>query len=401
MNMRTRRLTALTLVLCLLMTCAAAVPAGSEWFEPELLEMQRTGLLPPGWEDADLREVITRGEVCDVLAWFWRTILHQEPTLPDHPFDDTDDRDVLTCYALGLISGYGDGTFGVSDSLNRQQMFCILYRLCLNLDMDLSSDPLALLDFADRMELAEWAEEQTMALLTLGVVQGSDGWLLPEQTLTREQALAMIWRTWNRAVDVEAWLGIPFDTPYDPEQPEQSEEPEQTPELTSGEESYEDKYIRIFGSLDAPKYQSQAEAETHMVLITVPVWNFNNDHVKVQTSRSFYVHEALADTVTAIFEEIFQGDEHFPIHSVWGYSWRGDGTSEHNWGCAIDINPDENYYVYHGVPTTGSHWTPGEDPYSIPEDGDVVRAFARYGFAWGGNAWSSTQDYMHFSYFGT
>ena len=90
--MRTRRLTALTLALCLLMTCAAAVPAGSEWFEPELLEMQRTGLLPPGWEDADLREVITRGEVCDVLAWFWRTILHQEPTLPDHPFDDTDDR---------------------------------------------------------------------------------------------------------------------------------------------------------------------------------------------------------------------------------------------------------------------------------------------------------------------
>ena len=52
------------------------------------------------------------------------------------------------------------------------------------------------------------------------------------------------------------------------------------------------------------------------------------------------------------------------------------------------------------MPTVGSHWLPGEDPYSIPADGDVVRAFAKYGFAWGGNAWQSSQDYMHFSYFG-
>ena len=51
--------------------------------------------------------------------------------------------------------------------------------------------------------------------------------------------------------------------------------------------------------------------------------------------------------------------------------------------------------------TCGSYWKPGEDPYSIPAGGDVVRAFAKYGFAWGGDAWTSKRDYMHFSYFGT
>ena len=50
--------------------------------------------------------------------------------------------------------------------------------------------------------------------------------------------------------------------------------------------------------------------------------------------------------------------------------------------------------------TSGSHWTPDEDPLSIPADGDVVRAFKKYGFAWGGDAWTSKVDYMHFSFFG-
>ena len=53
-----------------------------------------------------------------------------------------------------------------------------------------------------------------------------------------------------------------------------------------------------------------------------------------------------------------------------------------------------------GVALTGSHWSPGSDPYSIPADSAVVRIFAKYGFSWGGT-WNSKKDYMHFSYFGT
>jgi hypothetical protein len=54
-----------------------------------------------------------------------------------------------------------------------------------------------------------------------------------------------------------------------------------------------------------------------------------------------------------------------------------------------------------GTVVCGSFWEPGSCPYSIAEDGDVVSAFAKYGFSWGGNAWRSSHDYMHFSYLGT
>ena len=106
-----------------------------------------------------------------------------------------------------------------------------------------------------------------------------------------------------------------------------------------------------------------------------------------------------------IFTEIFESGEQFPIKNVGGYAWRNSAMgrlSEHSYGTCIDINYDENYYCYAntGVAITGSFWRPYENPYSIPENGSVVKTFAKYGWAWGGNAWSRLRDYMHFTYLG-
>jgi hypothetical protein len=75
--------------------------------------------------------------------------------------------------------------------------------------------------------------------------------------------------------------------------------------------------------------------------------------------------------------------------------------SEHNYGTAIDINSNENYCLYTNGTTVGSFWKPYENQYSITPYGDVITAFERRGFTWGGDAWNNPKDYMHFSYFGT
>ena len=170
-------------------------------------------------------------------------------------------------------------------------------------------------------------------------------------------------------------------------------------------ESYEEKCQRVFGTADVSDYrryyQSKTEAESHMVTIRVPVWDFADSSrtTKVTKYKYLTVHENMADSIRAVFEEIYNGSEQFPIKEVGCYRW--EPGSEHMPGLAIDINPNENYEcTKDGTPTTGSYWKPGEDPYSIPRDGDVVNAFRKYGFGWGGN-WRSKKDYMHFSYFST
>lgn len=145
--------------------------------------------------------------------------------------------------------------------------------------------------------------------------------------------------------------------------------------------------------------QTKEAAEALVTTVTVPVWRLSGNE-KISGEANITVHKAIAEKVKLVFEEIYNGDEKFPIKDVGGYAWRG-GRSEHNGGTAIDINWDENYCIYENGTTIGSYWKPYEDPYSITPYGDVVNAFEKYGFTWGGDAWRNPKDYMHFSYLGT
>ncbi|MBQ8527294.1 MAG: M15 family metallopeptidase [Lachnospiraceae bacterium] len=171
--------------------------------------------------------------------------------------------------------------------------------------------------------------------------------------------------------------------------------------LASANETYTQRAQRIFGLDYYRKYSSKAEAELHMVTITVPVWDFATDGVtKVPKQRSLTVHKNIAETAKQIFQEIYEGEERFPIKNVGGYSWRGEAsTSEHCCGLAIDINWEENYLIDNGVIISGKLYQPGVNPYSIPTDGEVARIMNKYGFTQG--IWGNRCDYMHFSYFGT
>ncbi len=163
-----------------------------------------------------------------------------------------------------------------------------------------------------------------------------------------------------------------------------------------------EKYALVFGSVNNAMYQSASDAKSNMVNISIDAWQLNPSGQKYAAKRTLTVNKAIAGMVQTVFKEIFEGQDKFPIFSVSGYSWRGDGTSEHNWGIAIDINPNENYMINSaGVIVAGSFWNPSSSIYSIPEKGNVVTTFNKYGFTWGGNAWKSSHDYMHFSYLGT
>ena len=141
-----------------------------------------------------------------------------------------------------------------------------------------------------------------------------------------------------------------------------------------------------------------------MTTVTVDVWKLKADGTKYASTAEIEVNKALAEDVKAIFTEIFNDSSQFPIKTVGGFSWRGvaasGSRSQHSYGTCIDINYNENYYIRNGTVYSGSYWKPYEDPYSITPDGIVVQTFAKYGWDWGGTAWSSSKDYMHFTYLG-
>lgn len=77
----------------------------------------------------------------------------------------------------------------------------------------------------------------------------------------------------------------------------------------------------------------------------------------------------------------------------------GTRWSEHAYGRAIDLNPVETPYVNGRsvAPDAGREFADRPDAPGVIHAGDeVVRAFARVGWQWGG-AWDSPIDYQHFS----
>ncbi len=143
-----------------------------------------------------------------------------------------------------------------------------------------------------------------------------------------------------------------------------------------------------------------------MAIVTATVWDFV-DGKKVPKHMEVVVNKALSNEVETILREIFEDEERFPIHELLGYEYRtvagGKKLSDHAFGRAIDVNRAENPCIRNGKPYVDPNeapyvpkaYRPGEDPYSIPPDGSVVKAFKRHGWKWGGD-WHSLKDWQHF-----
>jgi len=155
--------------------------------------------------------------------------------------------------------------------------------------------------------------------------------------------------------------------------------------------------------------------------------HYNFDH-EIQVGEMI-VNAALADDVLSIFRELFAAE--YEVQSVFLIDnyWTGDASdtdtasievnntscfnyrpatgsgnlSNHAYGRAIDINPQQNPYLWRSGGTykwAHENATPYVDrtcgdPHVIVE-GDVCwTIFTKYGFSWGG-AWTNPIDYQHF-----
>ncbi|MBS5151073.1 MAG: M15 family metallopeptidase [Butyricicoccus pullicaecorum] len=428
---------------------AYALTGISPWAKSDVLAAGTAGLAPDKFASLDARTPISRAEFCAVALNLYEAERKTKvPRTKKVYFKDCKDPYVNTAYEMKLVSGRDQNHFAPNEPVSRQDLCVILENVRTRCEADKPKITVSAKSFPDGKDLRPYAVSATEIMLSSGIIRGVEvtqshdperaGQTLtlldPLGTATREQSLIMA----NRFLECfDAKPLKPSDTitddtvmgtnPQDTDKASQTDgKTEQTESATQTEPdlseendqllimgdpipvsgTVSEKKLSVFGE-NGDYYTTQEEAEANMVDITVKVWSLLSSGQKTPATRTFKVHKAIADEVHAVFDEIFEGDEKFPIKDAGGYSWRASTRSEHRQGTAIDLNYMENMECtidQNGKVikvTTGSHWTPILDPYSIPAGGDVVRAFAAHGFAWGGDAWTSKRDYMHFSYFGT
>ena len=402
-----RRAGTLALLAALCMPHAGALSNISTWAQEGVAAAQDAGLIPSALESLSARGEITRAEFCGIAVNAYKEVSGKAVFASGkRPFRDCDDPYVVAAYELGLINGRGDGYFDPDASIERQDLCVMLYNIldAAGIEAPAIAGDACVEDYPDVPDIKSYAVDAVVTMVDYTVVNGitQDGAtvLAPDGTATREQALIMANRFCTAFADEDRNSGDTDDAVSDLPEVEDPSDLWTDPSLILPETT-EEKMALVYG-IGGEQYQTAEEAEANMVEIAVPVWRLQEDGNKTTGTAYLQVNKNLAPIYEAIFEEIYNGDEQFPIKDVGCYSWR---TGEHSQGTAVDINWDENMEATINAdgsltPTTGSHWSTGEDPYSIPEGGDVYNAFTKYGFSWGGNAWTSKRDYMHFSYFG-
>ena len=136
--------------------------------------------------------------------------------------------------------------------------------------------------------------------------------------------------------------------------------------------------------------ETEEEQKEMMTTINVPIWDGEKE-----TTMQLTVNKKLVTNYMTAFREVC--DLRYPIktdsneNAFYAYAWdhvRPNGErSDHAYGGTFDINTKDNYESGNG------------SKYSVRTRPDVIAAFEKQGFFWGGN-WDTSKDDMHFSFTG-
>lgn len=355
-------------------------------------------------------EPITREQISKIILTLKAVCEDEELVLPQAYYNPLTDFMAVSdwakpyveqAYNKGIITGYEDGSFQGQKTVSREEAVALLVR-CLEFQEVLpEQEAIAKEELFLDAEGFQWN-------LKPGLKAGEFTVLWSRLSKGTEYNFTVIEQRNSRYEG-----DIPPNTPMEFHYTDQYSHtmylyPNRTYQfiLTAGGKSLDAKiyipkiHTEKMDLIEENLPETKEEADQLMTEVTVPVWKMRGDGGKYDSTMTVKVHYMIADEVLAVFTEIFHAEEQFPVKDLGGYSWRG-GRSEHNWGTAIDLNANENYCLYQDGTAIGDGWFPYENPYSVTPYGEVVNIFEKYGFTWGGDAWSNPKDYMHFSYLGT
>ena len=429
----------------------------SDWAVESVELAKSYNMLPEEFADCDFTLPVTRNEVAKLITNAHTNIIGGAVSTMNTPFADIGGSHISTVYEWGVMTGKSENMFVPDDYTTREEMSKIILLFKAKVKGEEPVMPMyPTSHFTDFWCMNAWAKPYVSKANAEGIINGyDDGTFHGEKTVSREEAVCLVLRasglydkelpvsdavrlsvenyvsagnltiSWSRVPDVSLYNvkvtekrnsyyegDIPANNPfvYEVQWTDSINiyvNPNRTYiiELIAGD-YYVTEEVYVQSAPNEGGYEISAnypttkeEAEALQTDISVPVWKLKNGE-KISSTAVLTVHRDIADKVWQVFDEIYRGPEKFPVKDVGAFNWRGK-RSEHNGGTAIDINYNENYCIYKDGSIVGEYWKPGEDPYSISPYGDVIRAFEKYGFTWGGDSWSSPKDYMHFSYLGT
>ena len=171
------------------------VPVDSYYYDAVLWAAQK-GIT--GGTDAEHFSPNASCERGQLVTFLWRAagtpVVNYAMSFSDVDADTYCTEAVRWAASLGIVSGYGDGRFGVNDPITREQMAVMLYRFAKAQGMDTTQGGMAVREFDDFEQVSAYAGEAMAWAVNTGILKGADNKLMPETPCTRAQIVTMLYR---------------------------------------------------------------------------------------------------------------------------------------------------------------------------------------------------------------
>lgn len=177
----------------------------SSWAVDSIDQATELGIIPT-WMKYGYTANISRGDFCKILVTFIQAKTGKSVdtyrnelgvNYDDFTFSDTDDYQIRSIAALGIVNGTGDGKFSPDESLTREQAATMIKRL---VDLVGHTELSSYDAFSDQAKISDWAVDAVDFIASSKIMNGTGTGFEPSGTYTKEQAFITMLNLYNALI---------------------------------------------------------------------------------------------------------------------------------------------------------------------------------------------------------
>ena len=193
-----RKILFLLLIFTLVIGSSQAFAAPSNWAVSEVESARENNLVPVNLLN-DYQTQITREEFSEMAVMLYEALSGEiARNQSQNPFTDTSNPEVLKAYDLGIVKGFGDGTFRPDRTITREEIAALLFRTLEKVDSTITKGTYTI-GFSDRAQISIWFRNEVGFMSKNGIINGiGSNTFAPKLETTREQAIALVVRLFDQ-----------------------------------------------------------------------------------------------------------------------------------------------------------------------------------------------------------
>ena len=171
----------------------------SPWAAEGIKKANEAGLMTEKLKMADPKGPITREEFSEIAVKLYEKVTGKEAVYDNTTdFSDTTNPEIYKAFKLGIVKGVGEGKFAPDKLVTREQIAAMMQRAVQAMKPDADISTAGAEAFKDEKDISNYAVEPVKFMSKQGLLKGTNGRFDPKSSTTREQAINIVVRTYDK-----------------------------------------------------------------------------------------------------------------------------------------------------------------------------------------------------------